>query len=102
MKIFNVVSLSLSLCAQAYIAVVWIGLKSMEIHALLMHAGSGGKDTFSTLSWVIECCKGRLDWNQALLLFLGVQTDGKEDSPCLHKHLSRHTSRRMAVRTADI
>lgn len=85
MNIFNAISLLLSLCAQAYIAMMWIGLKSMEIHALLMHASSGGKDTSSILSWVTECCKSRLDWNRALLLFLGAQRDGEEDSPCLRK-----------------
>lgn len=63
---------------------VWIGLKSAKTHTLLIHASSGGKDNSSSLSWVMECCKGRLDWNWALL-FRGVQTDGEEDSCCLYK-----------------
>lgn len=99
MKIFNAISLSLALCTQAYIAMVWIGLKSMEIRVLLMHARSGGKDTSSMLSGVMECCKGRLVWNWTVFLVLGVaHREREEDSSCLHKQAN---GKQMAVKAAN-
>lgn len=100
MKIFNAISLSLALCTQAYIAMVWIGLKSMEIRVLLMHARSGGKDTSSTLSGVMECCKGRLVWNRTVFLVLGVtHREREEDSSCLHN--LQANGKQMAVKAAN-